>query len=347
MKYLHEWGRKSLFSAISALLVVGFTFPVAVQAGMFSGLLFSLVAASQASYGTGGGHQSNVQTMQLPKAAMNIDPNPSRGGGEIVVIDGALLPEEGPSGTLVDSEGAVNSSAISLYVVREGDTLSGIAGLFSISVNTIRWGNDLTRNSTIRVGETLIILPVSGVKHTVKDGDTLASITKKYKGDLEEVVQFNGISADATLAIGTEVIIPDGEISSASAPSVSSRVAQTSLAPVYSGYYLRPIAGGVKTQGIHGYNGVDLAGSPGTPILASAAGEVIIVKNSGWNGGYGNYVVIRHDNGTQTLYAHNSSNIVFAGQKVVQGQIIAYMGSSGRSTGPHLHFEVRGARNPF
>ena len=91
---------------------------------------------------------------------------------------------------------------------------------------------------------------------------------------------------------------------------------------------------------------MDLAAPTGTPILASAIGEVIISR-TGWNGGYGNYVVIAHSNGTQTVYAHNSSNIVYAGQTVVQGQVIGYVGSTGRSTGAHLHFEVRGAKNPF
>ena len=117
--------------------------------------------------------------------------------------------------------------------------------------------------------------------------------------------------------------------------------------PTYSGYYLRPISGGTRTQGIHGFNAVDLAASVGTPIMASASGKVIISKNSGWNGGYGNYIVIEHPNGTQTLYAHASKVIVFSGQSVVQGQVIGYVGSTGRSTGAHVHFEIRGAKNPF
>jgi len=110
---------------------------------------------------------------------------------------------------------------------------------------------------------------------------------------------------------------------------------------------MRPISGGQKSQGLHGYNGVDLDTYGGAPIFAAANGKVIISKSSGWNGGYGKYVVISHGNGTQTLYAHNSQNIVYPGQNVVKGQVIGYIGSTGRSTGSHLHFEVRGAQNPF
>jgi murein DD-endopeptidase MepM/ murein hydrolase activator NlpD len=104
----------------------------------------------------------------------------------------------------------------------------------------------------------------------------------------------------------------------------------------------------VKTQGIHGYNAVDLAAPIGTPILAAASGDVIVANDGGWNGGYGSYVVIQHDNGSQTLYGHASAVLVSAGDHVTQGQIIARVGTSGRSTGPHVHFEIRdGIRNPF
>ena len=117
--------------------------------------------------------------------------------------------------------------------------------------------------------------------------------------------------------------------------------------PSYEGYYIRPIYGGYKSQGLHGYNGVDLAGPLGTPVVAAASGDVIISRQGGWNGGYGNYIVIQHDNGTQTLYGHLRSNVAEVGWHVTQGQLIGYLGNTGRSTGAHLHFEVRGAKNPL
>jgi murein DD-endopeptidase MepM/ murein hydrolase activator NlpD len=121
-----------------------------------------------------------------------------------------------------------------------------------------------------------------------------------------------------------------------------------STAGATAGYYMAPLAHYIETQGIHGYNGVDLAAPVGTPIMASAAGEVIVAKASGYNGGYGGYVVIQHSNGSQTLYAHQSRVGVSVGESVSQGEVIGYVGSTGRSTGAHLHFEIRnGVRNPF
>ncbi|MCI0619438.1 M23 family metallopeptidase [Candidatus Wolfebacteria bacterium] len=294
----------------------------------------------------------NSQTLPLPRAPQN--PGGfllARGGGDITTVGNALLAQSGPSGTIADIEtNEVKNGQISVYVVREGDTLSQIAEMFSVSTNTIRWANDINKDTAIQPGDTLIILPVSGVKHTVAKGDTLQSIAKKYGGDLEEILNYNGLSAGTELAVGDVVVIPDGEIA-APKPSASPSSSRARITggggPTYAGYYMRPITGGTRSQGLHGYNGIDLATYAGAEIYASAAGDVIISKNGGWNGGYGSYVVVRHDNGTQTLYAHNSNNIVGVGQRVVQGQVIGYVGATGRATGAHVHFEVRGAANPF
>ncbi|HEY4524188.1 MAG TPA: M23 family metallopeptidase [Candidatus Paceibacterota bacterium] len=284
--------------------------------------------------------------MFLLEPNLALDPNWSRGGGEVIVVDdSALLPEVGPLGAVSDFEGLPPGDRISIYVVRAGDTLSEIAEMFKVSVNTIMWANDLSRATAIREGQILVILPVTGVQHTVVKGDTLQSLAKKYKADLEEIIRFNDLNSATALAVGTTVIIPDGEV--AAPPTAGKSRYVRGGGPSYAGYYLRPIRGGVKTQGLHGYNGVDLATAAGAPIYAAAAGRVIISKQSGWNGGYGNYIAIEHGNGTQTLYAHNQSNIVSVGQTVVQGQVIGYIGSTGKSTGPHVHFEIRGAKNPF
>jgi murein DD-endopeptidase MepM/ murein hydrolase activator NlpD len=298
----------------------------------------------------------NIQSLPLPRAGMNIDPIRGKGGGDVRVVDGsALLPDEGPSGTIADIIVRPANPTISRYQVQPDDTLSDIAVLFGVDENTILWANDLPRGATIHPGQVLTILPVTGLRHTVEKGDTLATVAEEYNADAAEIASYNGLDSSASLAAGTEIIIPDGVIALAPAapePQPSASTPRPSVSSAGSsdagGYYLRPIDGGVRTQGIHGYNGVDLAASAGTPILASASGEVIVSREGGWNGGYGNYVVIQHANGTQTLYAHNSSNIVGVGQYVVQGQVIGYVGTTGRSTGSHVHFEIRGGpRNPF
>lgn len=291
----------------------------------------------------------NSQTVGLSSATVSGRDSAFSGGGDITISGDALLPDSGVIGTSADVALLPESDQISIYVVRPGDSLSGIAKMFNVSVNTIVWANDLKRASAIQEGQTLIILPVTGLRHTVVKGETVGSIAKKYKGDVNEILQFNDLSSGATLLAGQVILIPSGEEPvSVSLPSRPGRTAvRGGSGPVYDGYYLQPLVGGVKTQGLHGYNGVDLASRSGNDILASAAGQVIISKNSGWNGGYGKYVVIRHDNKTQTLYSHLSEALASVGQEVAQGEVIGKLGSTGNSTGPHLHFEIRGAKNPF
>lgn len=266
-----------------------------------------------------------------------------------------MLAYAGPSGTTADIESSTPADRISVYVVRPGDTLSQIAKMFDVSVNTIIWANNLTGGSA-RVGDTLIILPISGVKRTIVRGDTLGSIAKKYGADANEIAQFNGLDPQSPLAVGTTIIIPGADVSApATVKASSTRKPKKGLKEPYlggsgseqSGYYGNPIPSARITQGLHGWNGVDLGAPRGTPIHAAADGTVIISRNSGWNGGYGNYVVVTHSNGTQTLYSHMSSSIVSSGQSVAAGQVIGYVGSTGLSTGAHLHFEVRGAANPL
>ncbi len=295
----------------------------------------------------------NSQTALLLKSSLNSDPTVGRGGGGISIVNqSAILADTGPLGSLADieeDEKTVNSDRISIYVVREGDNLSGIAKMFDVSVNTIIWANDISRGDLIKTGQVLIILPVTGIKYTTKKGDTINSIAKKFKANAQEITEYNDLNENGTLAVGEEIIIPDGEgetpVKSYSRYS-STRVRGTG-GPSYSGYYMKPVDGARRTQGLHGYNAVDLAAYCGAPILAAATGDVIISRSYGWNGGYGKYVVISHPNGTQTLYSHNSKNIVKSGWHVVKGQVIGYIGSTGKSTGCHVHFEIRGAKNPF
>lgn len=289
---------------------------------------------------------TNSQNIGLSPAFIAANLGKDTGGGDITISGGALQAESGPNGTSADIVEVPQNDQISLYVVRPGDTLSNIAEMYNVSVNTIIWANDLTRGAALQSGQELIILPINGVRHTVTKGETLASISKKFGGDLREVAQFNDLSENATLAIGQVVMIPGGEVPVVRTSSSPAPV-KGSSSPAYAGYYIRPISGGVRTQGLHGYNGVDLANRAGTPVMAAAAGRVIVSRASGWNGGYGNYIVIEHGNGTQTLYAHLNDNTVSVGTRVEQGVVIGHLGNTGRSTGPHLHFEIRGAKNPF
>lgn len=330
-------------------LILGFLgAPTPARAGVFSFMDTALGATVDAEEVV---YTRNSQTMPLLQAVAHLDPNPGKGGPDMTIVeDSALESSTGPEGTVHEIEDKVSSDKISVYVVREGDTLSGIAQMFGVSVNTVMWANNITSAKGIHKDQTLVILPISGVKYVVKKGDSLKSIASKYKADVDEIIAFNDLSSNTSLVAGTEIIIPNAEPVSAPASKVIAKTG-TKGASAYvdtTGYFMRPIKAGRRSQGIHGRNGVDLADKIGTPIYAAAAGTVLVSKTGGWNGGYGNYIVIAHGNGTQTLYAHNSQNFVVPGQTVEKGENIALMGSTGNSTGSHVHFEIRGGgRNPF
>lgn len=302
----------------------------------------------------------NSQNIPLLSPAVNLDPNPAVGGGDISLVAGqALLAQEGPSGTVADLPDTPFSSQISVYTVHSGDTLSGIANMFGVSVGTILGANNL-QGKSIQPGDQLIILPITGLEYTVQKGDTIAGIAKKYKSDAGDIAQYNDLAGDSSLVVGAQIIIPNGESpapvvapktiakKSSSSKKIGAEPFLGGSGPALDGYYSWPVDGGIITQGLHGWNGVDIGAPTGTSILAAAGGTVIIAKNNGaWNGGYGNYVVVSHPNGTQTLYAHMSRVLVSPGEAVAQGDTLGKVGTTGESTGPHLHFEVRGAANPF
>lgn len=328
------------YLVFSPALLASIFSPLYAEAGVFS-VISNLFSSSEVRAEE---VEPNSQTLSLLQSTNSPMKKATTTKSELVIVSGTSLQSDTDELPFVAK--TASDETISIYVVHEGDTLSDIAKMFNVSVNTIKWGNDLKGNS-LTPGQTLVILPISGVQHVVKKGDTLQSIAKQHKGDLDEILSYNNLTLSSKLTVGDVITVPDGEVTATVITKPSSGGGKTSSNPTYAGYYLRPIVGGVKTQGVHGHNGVDLASAYGTNILAAAAGEVIISRNSGYNGGYGSYVVIKHANGTQTLYAHLSATTVNAGDFVSQGQVIGKMGSTGKSTGTHLHFEIRGARNPF
>lgn len=327
-----------------------------VEGGIIDTLnnIFKPVSASTASWleQTEGVTRSfNSQTLSLPEPDSFINGS-STNRNEVVAKfnnDGSLVAEAGPLGTAVDlKDGQAPSDLVSVYTVRAGDDLETIAKLFNVSVNTIRWSNDLKKGQALKTGETLVILPITGVKHVVRKGDTIKSIANKYKGNIEEIVIYNDLILGEDLKVGETIIIPDGEEGTiVQTVKQTTKVVAKPSNSAGSGYYRWPVAGGRKTQGLHGHNAIDIGAPVGTPVYAAADGRVILARYSGWNGGYGNYFIIAHPNGTQTLYSHCTKIYVSVGQRVEKGEVVGTIGSTGRSTGPHLHFEVRGAANPF
>jgi len=229
---------------------------------------------------------------------------------------------------------------ISEYEVQPGDTLSSIAAKFGISLSTLLWENDLSKNSVVPVGKKLTILPVSGVTHLVREGESVSYLAEIHKTEQEKIIEFNELPENNKIVIGDLLIIPDGRPASR----------QTAVsAPLASSYFICPIPRpcGI-TQGLHWYNAIDFSnGKCGEAVFASAGGTV---QKTGYHDIAGNYIRILHPNGIVTFYGHLSRISVRPGQKVYQGQIIGRVGNTGYTLGPtgcHVHFEVRGARNPF
>ena len=247
-----------------------------------------------------------------------------------------------------------NKGEVTQYRVQDGDTVSSIALKFGVSIDTIMWQNNLKSVDSIKVGQLLSILPVTGVKHKVKRGETVYSIAKYYNVDPQNIVDypFNSFTNDETyaLAAGQDLVVPEGVRPNEVIIDVSHYATKT-VAPVPGvvgeGRFMWPTAGIITQKFSWYHSGVDIANSSGPDVVAAASGTVV---TAGWNaGGYGTYVVIDHGNGYKTLYGHmaNGSTIVQAGQVVRQGQKLGRMGSTGRSTGTHLHFEIKPAAGGF
>ncbi|NCN06968.1 MAG: M23 family metallopeptidase [Candidatus Pacebacteria bacterium] len=262
--------------------------------------------------------------------------------------------ESGASGTSFYTQQAeevrqFRGGEILLHTVVEGETLSSIAERYGLQVETILWENDLTERSKIKPGDELRILPVDGIRHKVARGETIFSIGKKYNLEGSEVqvlvdYPFNDFLNDETfeLATGQFLMVPNGTrtvVASSSRPTVT-RVTPDAGSVTAFGSFVWPAAGRI-TQGYSFFHkAFDIANSSGGSILAADSG---VVTQAGWldGFGYGNRVMIDHGNGMQTLYAHMSSIQVRSGQRVNRGDVLGQMGSTGRSTGTHLHFEIR------
>ncbi len=237
-------------------------------------------------------------------------------------------------------------SEIIEYTVKEGDTVSTIAEKFGVSIDTIRWENDLETIKSIKAGDKLRILPVTGISHKVQHGETIYSIAKKYQVDAQVIVNwpYNSFANDETfaLAVGQQLIVPEGIMPKATPTAPRRYYAEVPAAGAITGtgQFAWPTSGNISQHFVWYHPGIDISNRGAPAVLAADSGTVIA---AGWPSpwAYGNRVLIDHGNGYATLYAHLSAVYVSPGQSVIRGQSIGKMGSTGRSTGIHLHFEIR------
>lgn len=270
--------------------------------------------------------------------------------GTTAVEQRDLLVESGDIETLIP-EGRLNIE-MKEYLVQPGDSLSSIAKMFStednpISVEAIRWANDMTSVNQVRAGTKIKIPPGNGIMHTVVAGDTIESVAKKYSAASQAILDVNWIDKSMTLRVGQQVFVPDGKMPEIPKPTNPGGGGGSDIKrplppadPNVGRFLSWPVAGSaILTQCYSWYHpAIDLANRDAPDIVAAASGTVI---HSGWQKSYGWSVQIDHGNGYTTQYGHMAELYVVSGQAVSKGTAIGKMGSTGRSTGTHLHFELR------
>lgn len=283
------------------------------------------------------------------------------GGGEAVIagideqllgdVDGEQATDYVDDGTLykpvaVDTTVQSASGLLREYKVQVGDTLTGIASRFGVSMMTLWWANNITSKDSLKVGQTLVIPPVTGLVYTVKVGDTVDTVAAANEIDAADIMDANGLT-DTNLIVGQVLVLPGAKGEPIPTPKPTKRPSSGSsggsgVAPTYNGGSWRwPVSGGgnyISQYFKYGHYGLDIAASYGSPVVAALGGTVV---RAGWaTTGCGYQVILRNSSSIYTMYCHNSAVLVSQGQTVSKGQQIARIGSSGRSTGPHVHFAV-------
>lgn len=333
-----------------------------------SAIVFVLVlAVILAGLGAGAAGRSGAAAIAVPTpsgVAQGGSRSPRILGGVVNAPGGPLSPLSAVGAVNQDSslivrdlvfaaaKPAESRTGIITYTVKPGDNVETIAQRFGLLPTTIVWSNREIEDNpdVLRVGQVLNILPVDGILYTVEANDTLSSIAERFKADVDDILNspLNNLASGANLLPGMRIVVPGGvkpfvprvvQVEVRRAPASGSSYAGPAPRFTAGGAFAWPTRGYIS-QGFRYYHrAIDIANAIGIPIYASDGGYVTY---AGWsNVGYGYMVQIDHGNGFSTLYAHLSQWYVDPGQAVSRGQIIGAMGSTGNSTGPHLHFEIR------
>lgn len=280
-----------------------------------------------------------IGIVSLPVIA-NSYPTAATGGLDEFTPPSAVLSSWDEAGTQTQISDKPRDKIVS-YKVEAGDTISTIAEKFGVSEDTIRWANPDIENDKLISGQEIAIPPVTGLVIKVKKGETIYSIAKKYKTEAQNILNwpFNDFADLDTFALvaGQTLVVPDGVMPEAK-PVYSPRAIAQITGPG-TGQFIWPTQGTISQNPVSYHMALDIANRSLPPVLASDQGTVVKVARERY--GYGWHVIIDHQNGFQTLYAHMSDIYVSSGQGVSKGSVIGKVGSTGRSSGPHLHFEIR------
>lgn len=248
------------------------------------------------------------------------------------------------------------------YRVKKGDTIETISNFYGVNSTTVAVSNGISADTSLTEGQVLRFPNTNGILYKVNSDETLWDISMAYKIDIDELVKINSLDAPDKLKLNQEIIIPRAEkilaIKNNSNEKLVAKADDTknslsrggsvsTVIKAFSSKIMWPLQGSISsgfgTRDGRMHTGIDIAAPYGSSIRAASDGKVIF---NGWQDGYGKLVIIQHKNGLQTYYAHNSEILVNVGQTVSAGQVIAKVGTTGRTTGPHVHFEVRKNDNP-
>jgi murein DD-endopeptidase MepM/ murein hydrolase activator NlpD len=359
-------------AALGSAFVRDRTVPIGVAALVIAASLVNVAGSAGASGSTGNtGPAGSGPRIVIGGGANGGDAGSSTGGDAVGVgatgqsdnINDRLAGPEDPEawigplgpflddGTLimpvaVDTTVADGSDKLRSYRVRSGDTLTGIAHRFGVSMMSIWWANHLTSKDELKIGEVLVIPPVDGLVVTVAAGDTLDSIAQSTGVSADQIVSYNGLT-DTNLVIGQRLIIPGARGTAIAKPKPAPRTSKPSRTTTYrppaatysGGAFAWPVPGGTISQYFHyGHPAIDIAAPYGSRVVAAAGGSVTF---AGWNDNGGGYQIwISHGSGLYTTYNHLSAINVGVGERVGRAQQVGRVGQSGWATGPHLHFEV-------
>jgi murein DD-endopeptidase MepM/ murein hydrolase activator NlpD len=316
----------------------------------------------------------NSQNVPLMESSLNPELKLGPNYVNMTIIDEQALESNniGPLGVSDIEQKYASTKKIETYTVKSGDTLEKISKKFGISKNTLINSNDsLSAKGSLTVGQVIAILPVEGVAYEVKKGDTIETLARKYSSSAKEILRYNDMENASDLQIGDTIVLPGGKKPIAKVPEKKTEtpkqaeiqpkeetqevpppqtIAEKSESTPSAGGFIWPLPldKGRISQRLHDDNAVDIAAPSGTPIYAIKDGTVLIADGTGWNGGYGKYVVVNFTDGGQALFGHMVRVGSVAGQSVKQGDVIGYVGTTGSSTGNHLHLSMRGGvKNPY
>jgi murein DD-endopeptidase MepM/ murein hydrolase activator NlpD len=229
------------------------------------------------------------------------------------------------------------------YISKAEETVESIAAKYGVTVTTVTLSNNINKDTLLTDGQKLIFPSINGIVYKIKDGENLWDLASAYKINLDDLIAINDFDSPDKLKVGQQIILPSVESLNVE-KKILAKATSSSTSVSRGGW---PASGKITSKfgprWGREHKGIDIAVSTGTSVKASMPGKVTF---SGWEGGYGYLVKISHGNGLETYYGHNSKLIAKVGQTVDKGTVIAKSGSTGNSTGPHVHFEVRKNGDP-